>query len=226
MCKFDVAVSIVSYSDIQHIKSGVYVLANDYTNGVYKVGLINRESGNISNRIKEQTNSCQWVIPGSLRCVILVETEYPDLLENKMHLDPDMVKFRISEKRELFKMNINDIYKELFNHSKGIASHIYIIAEEADKFGLEYNISKKPTINKISWTELVLGELVSGIYKHKNGFIVYYDATTNRWKTENTEWESFKHFAQKTGCTLRSLNYSYTSHTKEFISSLTFITKL
>lgn len=221
MCKFDVPVSVVSYSAIQHIKSGVYILANDYMNGIYKVGLINRESGNISNRIKEQTNSCQWVIPGSLRCVILVDTEYPDLLENKMHLDPDIAKFRISEKRELFQMNINDIYKELFNHSKGIASHIYIIAEVADKFGLEYNISKKSTNKGIRWTELV-----SGIYKHNNGFIVYYDATTNRWRTENTEWESFKHFAQKTGCTLRSLNYSYTSYKKDFISALTFISNL
>lgn len=221
MCKFDVPVSVVSYSDIQHIKSGVYVLTNDYMNGIYKVGLINRESGNISNRIKEQTNSCQWVIPGSLRCVILVDTEHPDLLENKMHLDPDMTKFRISEKRELFEMNINDIYKELFNHSKGIASHIYIIAEEADKLGLEYNISKKSTTDKIRWVELV-----SGIYKHSNGFIVYYDAVTNRWRTENTEWESLKQFAQKTGCTLRSLNYSYTSHRKDFISALTFISTL
>lgn len=217
MCKFDVPVSVVSYSDVQHIKSGVYVLANDYMNGIYKVGLINREIGNISNRIKEQTNSCQWVIPGSLRCVILVDTEHPDLLENKMHLDPDMAKFRISEKRELFEMNINDIYKELFNHSKGIASHIYIIAEEADKLGLEYNISKKSTTDKTRCPEF------SGIYKHSNGFIVYYDAVTNRWKTENTEWESLKQFAQKTGCTLRSLNYSYTSHRKDFISALTFI---
>mgnify|MGYP003305815591 CR=1 FL=1 len=221
MSKFDVPVSVVSYSAIQHIKSGVYVLANDYMNGIYKVGLINRESGNISNRIKEQTNSCQWVIPGAVRCVIFVDTEHPDLLENKMHLDPDMSKFRISEKRELFKMNINDIYKELFNHSKGIASHIYIIEEEADKFGLEYNISKKSTTDKISWVELV-----SGIYKHSNGFIVYYDAVTNRWRTENTEWESLKQFAQKTGCTLRSLNYSYTSHRKDFISALTFISTL
>lgn len=170
MCKFDVPVSVVSYSDIQHIKSGVYVLANDYMNGIYKVGLINREGGNISDRIKEQTNSCQWVIPGSLRCVILVDTEHPNLLENKMHLDPDMTRFRISGKRELFQMNINDIYKELSNHSKGIASHIYIIAEEADKFGLEYNINKKSTTNKNSWAELV-----SGVYQHKNGFIVYLD---------------------------------------------------
>ena len=221
MSKFDVPISVVSYNDIQHVKSGVYVLANDYMNGIYKVGLINRESGNISNRIKEQTKSCQWVIPGSLRCVILVDTEHPDLLENKMHLDPDMSKFRITEKRELFKMNINDIYKKLFNHSKGIASHIYIIEEEADKFGLEYNISKKSTTEKPRWTELV-----SGIYKHSNGFIVYYDAVTNRWKTENTEWESLKQFAQKTGCTLRSLNYSYTSHKKDFISALTFISNL
>lgn len=171
MCKFDVLTESTKWSDIKCVKSAVYVMANKYMPGIYKVGYINRENGTLENRIKEQERS-EWVVPGSLKIVVVVETDVPELLENKMHNDPDMGETRESNKRELFNRPINEIFTELSNHSKGIATKIYVIEDAARCFGLEYD--KTPKMKSHETKPMINNR----VYRHRNGFYYRVDETT------------------------------------------------
>lgn len=176
MSKFDIPIEIVNWSDVKNLKSTVYVLINKYyIHGFYKIGYTNRKNSTLNDRIREQERSEQ-VIPNSIRCVIIIDTDNPEVLENKMHNDLYISKFRESKKREWFKLDINDIYRGVINHSKGIANKIYIIKGTADEFGLKYN---KPTASDFNFGDYDYKKLAYDKNKDNRRHVKrneYYDA--------------------------------------------------
>ena len=192
MGKFDIPVKNATWNEVKNLKSCVYVMGNTYMKGFLKVGYTNRELGHLGDRVKEQYKN-QWVLPNSLKCIFIVETDQPELLEHKMHNDPDMAETRESDKRELFTRDINDLFSELYNHSKGIATCIYAIENEFEEFGVITNPLIFTSNNQVN-NKQINPELASGEYVHihkKSGqqIILKYNKESDTWQLRyNNTW--------------------------------------
>lgn len=235
-------VSIKTYNDIRK-ERGCYLKYNKYymESNKYYMDLANK-----SNSTEEFITLFPWMFGETTRGfgirnteesrsdastpnngyehILVVKTNQPEYLEKIFKIEAKGYK---ECRKELYRCELNILIGDLkkcidicsisrpeFEYEICIIKDTRYTEYLKNIFGIKKTFVPK---NKKSPT------IKTGIYKHSNGFIVYYDDVTNRWKTENTEWESLKQFAQKTGCTLRSLNYSYTSHKNDFISALTFI---
>lgn len=129
MQKFEVSVEFVNWSDVKGVKSSVYMMINDCMSGVYSIGYID-EHETLKSRIKSLEKS-EWVMPGSLKYAVVVDTDCPELLAHKMHFS--LSESRISDEKDLFYGNFNDIFKKLSVHAMGFANKIYVVKDIADE---------------------------------------------------------------------------------------------
>ena len=124
---------LTSFNEIKHKTSGVYVMHDETRPNLYKVGLIHK--GELKSRVRElETGSS--ALPGSIKVVFFAETEYPKLLEQKMHCDPNMIENRYCKSREWFSTDITTIYNELKNHALGLSDCLYIVEDQYKKFNM------------------------------------------------------------------------------------------
>lgn len=181
MCKkYDVQIKISNWKEVKNIKSSLYVMGNINMPGIYKIGYVNRKTSSLADRTKEETR-VQWVTPDSLRCLFVVDTDCPELLENKMHEDPSLTGVRISGKRELFQLNIIDIFNELVNHAKGLAKCIHIIQEEAERFAYESLLPSKKQLSNTNEENMIIED---GIYE---------STSFGQFTYKNGKYSSLKH---------------------------------
>jgi hypothetical protein len=127
MQKFKVSVEFVNWSDVKDVKSSVYMMINDCMSGVYSIGYNEHET--LKSRIKSLEKS-EWVMPGSLKYAVVVDTDCPELLAHKMHFS--LSESRISDEKDLFYGNFDDIFKKLSVHAMGFANKIYVVKDIAD----------------------------------------------------------------------------------------------
>lgn len=145
MSKIDVEINFIKWNDVKNIKSAVYVMGmvgEDHMSGIYKVGRVDRTVGSLERRVMELERP-QWVIPGSLKVIAVIETGDPATLEGNIHDISSMARTRLSNRRELFKRNINEIFADVKVLSRGLASKIYVLEDAAKHFGLEYKLNNR-----------------------------------------------------------------------------------
>ena len=211
MSKVKVSVNIVEYKEVKNIRSAVYIFEKD---GVRKIGMVDRETGGVDDRKKEQER-VEWVIPNSIKVELVIPIDNPRILEDVLHCDPSISEHRCSQRRELFNIDSMNLMDEVINHCKGRTDKVYLVTNS--KMYNDYCDKHK----SIKYIDISSDNIIK--YRHKNGFELKHDETRDLWMICNNEtyndWYTFWQLAVKDGCILKKLNYKYSASSKPVFMS-------